>query len=125
MTEIVGLIGFIRRIRESYDPADHEILNPELVGLHYFYKSMLMSYELRAGSTMSWNPTDIAMMLRGVTLQHDTNFAMSLVSNIITHNREASIQDLLSKAYWLCRNRDGDAVYQELLDFYEDEENYR
>lgn len=118
MTQIVGLVGFIRRIRESYDPADHEILNSELHGLHHFYKAMLMMYEMQPVNVMSWKPADIAAAMRGVTLRDDENFVMSLVEQLLSKNKESSVQDLLSKVYWLYRNSDSNAVDAELLDFY-------
>lgn len=118
MTEIVGLVGFIRKIRESYDPAEHEILNPELHGLHHFYKAMLMMYEMQPVNVMSWKPADIAAAMRGVTLRDDENFVMSLVEQLLSKNKESSVQDLLSKVYWLYRNSDSDAVDAELLHFY-------
>lgn len=119
MTEIVGLVGFIRRIRESYDPADHDILKPELHGLHHFYKAMLMMYEMQPVDVMTWSPVDIAAAMRGVTLRDDENFLMSLVEQLLYKNKEASVQELLSKIYWLYRNRDGNAVDTELLGFYQ------
>lgn len=118
MTEIVGLVGFIRKIREAYDPAEHEILNPELHGLHHFYKAMLMMYEMQPVNVMSWKPADIAAAMRGVTLRDDENFVMSLVEQLLSKNKESSVQDLLSKIYWLYRNSDSNAVDAELLDFY-------
>jgi len=119
MTQIVGLVGFIKRIRESYDPADHDILKPELHGLHHYYKAMLMMYETQPVNVIPWKPDDIAAAMRGVTLQHDENFVMSLVEQLLLNNKEASTQDLLSKVYWLYRNRDGNSVDAELLGFYQ------
>lgn len=119
MTEIVGLVGFIRKIRESYDPAEHEILNPEMHGLHHFYQAMLMMYEMQPVNVMTWSPVDIAAAMRGVTLQHDENFVMSFVEQLLSKNKEASVQDLLSKVYWLYRNSNSSAVDVELLGFYQ------
>ena len=118
MTQIMGLVGFIRRIRESYDPADHEILNPELHGLHHFYKAMLMMYEMQPVNVMSWKPADIAAAMRGATLRDDENFVMSLVEQLLSKNKESSVQDLLSKVYWLYRNSDSNSVDAELFGFY-------
>jgi len=118
VTAIVGLIGFIRQIREDYDPAAHDIINPEINGLHHFYKAMLMMYEMQPVNVMSWSPEDIAAAMRGATLQYDEDFAMAIAERLIAKNRESGVQDLLSKIYWLFQNRDGEAVFTELLGFY-------
>ena len=118
MTAIVGLIGFIRQIREAYDPAAHGILNPEINGLHHFYKAMLMMYEMQPVNVMAWSPEDIAAAMRGATLQYDEDFTMAIAEKLIAKNRESCVQDLLSKIYWLFQNRDGEAVFTELLGFY-------
>lgn len=119
MTGIVGLVGFIKKLREAYDPAEHDILNPELHGLHYFYKAMLMVYEMQPVNVMSWSPEDIASAMRGATLQYNENFAMDMGEQLLSKNKEVAVQDLLAKIYWLYTHGDGDAVYTELLGFYQ------
>lgn len=115
MTQIVGLVRFIRRTREAYDPAEQNLLHPEDQGLHYFYKAMLMMYETKP---KPWSPEDVALALCGATLQEDENFAMALVDGLITNNREASVQEFLSKAYWLYRNNEIESLNEKLLTFY-------
>lgn len=118
MTQIVGLVGFIRQTREAYDPAAHDILNPEIHGLHHFYKAMLMAYEMQPVNVMSWSPEDIAAAMRGATLQYDENFAMDMVGQLLSKNKEVVVQDLLAKIYWLYTNGDDDSVNTALLGFY-------
>lgn len=119
MTNIVGLVGFIRKLREAHDPVKFPILNPKHQGVHYFFEAVRIMYDMQPVNMMHWNPNAVETMLRGKTFRDDIGFAMMLVDSLLSSNREQCVQDLLAKVYWLCQHADGDAVYTELLGFYE------